>query len=447
MLPWARLYSVNQNRTGISSLLDSPPALFSPAPPATSSSADNRKLIELIFFDAGGGHRASAMALRRVIDQQQRPWQVAVSNLRDVLEPADLLRTLTRVRAEDLYNGLLKYDLTITVGPMLPILHALVRRLHSRAVSHLARHWRGSRPHLVVSMIPHFNRTLLDGLRAADHAQGRTPTPMVTVMTDLADYPPNFWIEPQDQYLICGTSFAASQAAHIGYSPDRILRTSGMIIRPEFYDSPDLSRAGERRRIGLHPDLPTGLVMFGGYGSSRMLTIAQRLAESRLPTQMIFLCGNNLRLRRKLAAMRLPFPHFIEGFTPHIPYFMRLSDYFVGKPGPGSLSEALVMGLPVIVERTVSTMVHERFNTDWILRNGFGFVLRSFGEIADAVAAMLDSSRMARFRRQVGAYRNRAVFEIPDLLDSIMSRHRLDDCSSVKHPFVSVRAASQQPSA
>ncbi len=437
---------MSQDRIDTASLLDSAAGLFAPAPSAAPF-ADDRTLIELIFFDAGGGHRASAMALRRVIEQQRRPWQVVLSNLRDTLEPADLLRTLTRVRAEDFYNGLLKYDLTITVGPMLPILHALVRRLHSRAVSHLAHHWRAFRPNLVVSMIPHFNRELLDGLRAADHAEGRPPTPMVTVMTDLADYPPNFWIEPQDQYVICGTSFAASQAADMGYSPDRILRTSGMIVRPEFYHSPDLSRTDERRRIGLRPDLPTGLVMFGGYGSSRMLTIARRLAESRLPTQLIFLCGNNQRLRRKLAAMNLPFPHFIEGFTPHIPYFMRLSDYFVGKPGPGSLSEALVMGLPVIVERRVSTMVQERFNTDWILRNGFGVVLRSFGEVAQAVAAMLDGAQMSHFRHQVRAYRNRAVFEIPGLLDSIMARHRPGGYPAPKGRFASARGVLQQPSA
>ena len=105
------------------------------------------------------------------------------------------------------------------------------------------------------------------------------------------------------------------------------------------------------------------------------------------------------------------------------------------------------MGLPVIVERTVSTMVHERFNTDWILRNGFGVVLRSFGEIADAVAAMLDGAQMAHFRRQVSAYRNRAVFEIPDLLDSIITRHQLGAYSSTKDRFVSARAVSSQPSA
>jgi len=55
------------------------------------------------------------------------------------------------------------------------------------------------------------------------------------------------------------------------------------------------------------------------------------------------LCGHNQRLRARLAAMKVPFPCHVEGFTKEIPRLMQLSDYFVGKPGPGSVSEALVM--------------------------------------------------------------------------------------------------------
>ena len=43
-------------------------------------------------------------------------------------------------------------------------------------------------------------------------------------------------------------------------------------------------------------------------------------------------------------------PMFVEGFTKEVPYYMRLSDFFIGKPGPGSISEALAMKLPVLVE-------------------------------------------------------------------------------------------------
>ncbi|MBV8450760.1 MAG: galactosyldiacylglycerol synthase, partial [Deltaproteobacteria bacterium] len=332
-------------------------------------------LIDLIYFDAGGGHRASATALQAVAEQQRRPWQIRLINLRDVLEPADFIRRLTGVRPEDVYNGMLKFGLTAGVSPMLPLMRLLIRRTHQQNVALLARHWMEPRPALVVSLIPHFNRTIFEGLRMADAGRDGSATPMVTIMTDLADCPPHFWIEAQEQFLICATAVAARQALAIGLDSQHVVRTSGMIVRPEFYSRRQTCRADERRRLGLNPGLPTGLVMFGGYGSRRMLTIARRLAESHQPVQLIFICGHNQYLRQQLTAMELPFGCHVEGFTQEVPYFMQLADFFIGKPGPGAISEALVSGLPVIVARNTSTMVQERYNTEWIEQNQLGIAI------------------------------------------------------------------------
>ncbi len=377
--------------------------------------------IDLIFFDAGGGHRASATALKALADQQQRGWQVRMVNLRDILEPIDVFHRLTGVRVEDLYNRMLKYGLTIGTGPMLRAIQFLIRRTHPRNVALLSRHWQEQQPDLVVSLIPNFNRAIFEGLRLADRARNRPATPMVTILTDLADCPPHFWMERQAQYLICGTAKAVEQARAIGYPHARVLRTSGMIVRPEFYGRPKVSREQERRRLGLRPDLATGLVMFGGFGSRRMLTIGRRVAEVGLNTQFIFLCGHNQRLREQLSALKLPFPHYVEGFTRDIPRLMQLCDYFVGKPGPGSVSEALVMELPVIVERNALTMIQERYNTEWIERQELGVVVRSFNEVVGGIRQMLDPQRLAHFRARAATLNNRAVFEIPDLLEAIIA--------------------------
>lgn len=382
--------------------------------------SDGSAQVDLIFFDAGGGHRASAQALKEVADKQERGWQTRMVNLRDILEPIDFFRHVTGVRVEEVYNRMLKYGLTIGTGPMLRSTQFLVRRMHSRSVEMLARHWQGRPSQLVVSMIPNFNRAIFEGVRLADRKRRRPPTPMVTILTDLADCPPHFWIERQEQYLVCGTRRAAEQAMSMGHSADRVLSTSGMIVRPEFYRRFDVCRNQERRRLGLHPDVPTGVVMFGGFGSRRMLTIARQLAKRRSKTQLIFLCGHNQRLRERLSAMSLPFPHHVTGFTREIPYFMQLADFFIGKPGPGSISEALVTGLPVIVERNALTMVQERYNTQWIERHQFGVVLNSFADIAFGIEQLLEPRRLAHFRSRVASLNNRAVFEIPDLLAKLI---------------------------
>jgi UDP-N-acetylglucosamine:LPS N-acetylglucosamine transferase len=381
--------------------------------------------VDLIYFDAGGGHRASAKALVSAAEQQHRGWQVNLINLRELLEPADVIRRVTGVRVEDFYNSQLKAGFTIGTGPLLRMVQMLIRQLEPAMIRLLARHWQRSHPDLVVSMIPNFNHAILAGIRQADVMQARAETPMVTILTDLADCPPHFWIERQPQYLVCGTATAARQAIAMGHAPDRVFRTSGMIVRPEFYRPMEMRRETERRRLGLDPELPTGIVMFGSYGSSQMESIARRIESAVLKTQLIFVCGHNDKLREHLESMKLSYPFHCVGFTQEIPYLMKLADFFIGKPGPGSISEALVMGLPVIVERNAWTMVQERFNTDWIAENRLGIVLPSFRHIASAVSTMLDREQFLGLRAGVRAYDNRAVFEIPEILEALIAQHRI----------------------
>ncbi|MGA2410651.1 MAG: glycosyltransferase, partial [Candidatus Binataceae bacterium] len=136
--------------------------------------------------------------------------------------------------------------------------------------------------------------------------------------------------------------------------------------------------------------------------------------------QMIFICGHNQRLRKRLNAMDLPLPCRIEGFTNNVAGFMRLADFFIGKPGPGSISEALVMGLPLILERNASTMVHECFNANWVERNHLGIVLNSFATIGEALAQMANPAHLERMRAQVKRFNNRALFELPGVLERIL---------------------------
>ena len=114
----------------------------------------------------------------------------------------------------------------------------------------------------------------------------------------------------------------------------------------------------------------------------------------------------------------------VEGFTKEIPYFMQLSDYFIGKPGPGSISEAVAMRLPVIVERNAWTLPQERYNADWVREEGLGIVLPNFRGIEGAVEQLLEPAAYANFRAAAGRQNNRAVFEIPAILQRILEANR-----------------------
>jgi len=230
----------------------------------------------------------------------------------------------------------------------------------------------------------------------------------------MADYPPHFWMEKQEQYLICGSDKAVVQARALGFTDDRIFRASGMILRPGFYQPVTVDRVAERRKLGLDPERPTGLVLFGGQGSKVMLDIAARLPY----TQLILICGKNSGLAERLKAMPATAPRFIEGFTSEIPYYMSLADFFIGKPGPGSISEAVAMELPVIVERNIWTLPQERYNADWVIERNAGLVLPNFRGIRGAVEELLRD--LPRYQSAVKQIHNRAVFEIPDMLAKLL---------------------------
>ena len=273
-----------------------------------------------------------------------------------------------------------------------------------------------SRPEMVISVIPNFNRALFQSLKRVNQA-----TPMVTILTDMADYPPHFWIESQNQHFVCGTAKAVEQAYALGHPKDRVLRVSGMILNPRFYEIQAIDRVTERRRLGLDPELPTGLLLFGGQGSTKMEAIIRKLDASALKTQIIAVCGHNERLFQRLSTLKTRFPLHTVRFTREIPRLMQLSDFFVGKPGPGSISEAVQMKLPVIVARNNWTLVQERYNADWVREQGVGIVVGSFeDEIIEAVERMLDPDNFAGMRARLAGIENRAVYEIPDMLSNIL---------------------------
>jgi 1,2-diacylglycerol 3-beta-galactosyltransferase len=270
---------------------------------------------------------------------------------------------------------------------------------------------------MLVSAIPHFNRQICESW--AKVYPGR---PFVTLITDLADFPPRFWIEPlKDQYVIAGTERAAEQARAMGHDDAHIFRTSGMILRPDFYRPDDSDPVKLRKEIGLQADLPTAIVLFGGHGSTVMYEITKRLDAEDLPLQLILICGRNEELAGELRARKWKIPVHVIGFTKEVHRLMRAADFLIGKPGPGSIAEAMVRKLPVLIECNAWTLPQERYNAEWVREKRVGIVLTSFTDVAEGVKQMLDPAALAQFRKNVASQENRAIFEIPEILAKLLS--------------------------
>ncbi len=382
----------------------------------TCATIGSMKRVHVVFHDGGGGHRNAAVALQTVISQQQRDWQVELIQFQDLTDRLDVLRKLTGIRIQQQYNIMLQKGWTLGSTQLLRVLQLSIRIFHRRLVNLLEKFWREKPADLLISVIPHFNRQICESWTKV--YSGR---PFVTIITDLADFPPRFWIEPvKDQFVIAGTEKAGEQARALGHDDAHIFLTSGMILRPDFYVQDNSDPVALRREMGLREGLPTAIVLFGGHGSNVMYDITEKLDVAGLPLQLILICGRNEELAGKLRTRQWKLPVHVIGFTKEVHRLMRAADFLIGKPGPGSIAEAMVRHLPVLIECNAWTLPQERYNAEWVKEKGVGIVLRSFGDVAEGVKRMLEPATLAAFRKNVATQQNHAVFEIPEILAKLL---------------------------
>jgi hypothetical protein len=395
------------------------------------------KKVHILFHDAGGGHRNAAVALQTILAQQHRPWQVELVQFQELTDKLDVLRRLTGIRIQEQYNVILQNGWTLGATGLLRVLQATIRLFHKPLVRLLEEFWRKNPADLLVSVIPHFNREIYESWNKVCPGH-----PFVTIITDLADFPPHFWIEPiKDQYIIAGTQRAVEQAKAIGHDDAHIFATSGMILRPDFYVPDNSDPLALRAELGLQPALSTAIVLFGGHGSKVMFDITERLDAANLPVQLILVCGRNEALAAKLRARKWRMPVNVLGFTKEIHKWMRAADFLIGKPGPGSIAEAMVRKLPVLIECNSWTLPQERYNAEWVIEKRVGIVLKNFKEVVSGVRQMLEPANLAEFRKNVAVQNIHAIFEIPEILAKLLG----EPSSAESAEPIPVPAATKAP--
>ena len=169
------------------------------------------------------------------------------------------------------------------------------------------------------------------------------------------------------------------------------------------------------------------MLLFGGFGSKVIYEIVRDLDRAALPLQLIVICGRNEKLAEALRSRKWNLPLHVVGFTKEVHRLMRGADFLIGKPGPGSVAEAMMRKLPVILECNSWTLPQERYNTEWVKENRVGIVLRNFREIVGGVRQMLEPAALAEFRKNVAVLENRAVFEVPEIFAKLMGEAPLPD--------------------
>lgn len=360
------------------------------------------KKIFLIIQDAGGGHRASAMALVQAAKDKRYNWDFSIiSGTKDILNERG---------GEVLYNFLLKKRLEILFWPFaVPVIKSYIRLKHSAGVRKFRNFWMKEKPDLVISLTTFINRALCDSLKSTA-LEGS----FITVLTDLADTPPGFWIENVDQTLVVATERAKEQALELGLKESQIHRISGLMIHPRYYKEYTCEQlCSFKKQRGLSPSLPIFLVMFGGMGSPLMIPVLKVLNRLNENFQVVCICGNNLALQEKINSLRFNYSLVTEGFTSDIPQYMAVSQCYIGKAGPGTLSEAEKMNLPVITFKSLNKLRHESYNLKWLEETGRGRILNSVKSLPSALKKYFFNNAK---KTSLAESDNEGVYEVCNLI-------------------------------
>lgn len=321
--------------------------------------APGRKRILFLFSDTGGGHRSATEALVEALDLEfpDQFESTKVDFFRDYY-PAPLNR------APEIYPPMsrvpqawgLSFKVSNTRGgtdAITTLSYPYLRKAAKRLV-------RENPADLIVSVHPLVNNHLARAMR-------KSPRPFITVVTDMVSTHA-FWYDRRADLVVVPTSQAREHAIRYGI-PAGNLRVVGLPVGERFR-APLADRDAWRRANGWRTDLPVILVVGGGDGLGGVKRIAKALNESDLKATLVVICGRNESLREDLLAIDWKLPAHIYGFTRDMPEFMRAADIMVTKAGPGSISEAFICGLPIVLYSRLPGQ--EDGNVDYVVEGGAG---------------------------------------------------------------------------
>jgi 1,2-diacylglycerol 3-beta-galactosyltransferase len=306
---------------------------------------------------------------------------------------------------ENFYNWLMQkgaYRAASLLTYGAPLGAALLRPIVERGFRNF---FKERRPPVVVSFVPHFNSHLSVSLAGI--------CPLVTVATDMDSTVAHRWVDAwrvqrrARHYLVAGTARLQARARSLGWTPPNLLCSSGMVVNPAYYASPsELSR----------PCSSVGLVLFGGFAPERTLRIVECALKVHTELRLVVICGLNSQLMHKLTTLdaRVTALGFIPPEQVHAN--MINASFLLGKPGPGTISEASVCGTPLVVERK-NVMVHERGSLQWINDNCAGIVIDNLEALPPDLNERLAPCRLALAQMKT---KNRAVFEVAELVGSLL---------------------------
>ncbi|RYR05924.1 hypothetical protein Ahy_B06g085747 isoform B [Arachis hypogaea] len=241
------------------------------------------------------------------------------------------------------------------------------------------------KPDIIISVHPLMQHVPLRILRAKGLLEKIVFT---TVVTDLSTCHPT-WFHKLVTRCYCPTTDVAKRAQKAGLQPSQI-KIYGLPVRPSFV-KPVRPKDVLRRELGMDVNLPAVLLMGGGEGMGPIEATARALGNSLYDEnngscigQILVICGRNKKLANKLNAINWKIPVQVKGFVTKMEECMGACDCIITKAGPGTIAEAMIRGLPIILNDYIAGQ--EAGNVPFVVENGCGKFSKSPKQIAKIVA-------------------------------------------------------------
>lgn len=230
---------------------------------------------------------------------------------------------------------------------------------------------------MIVSLHPLANDPFL-------HALGEHHPPFITVVTDLVTTHVLWYHEAVDLCVV-PTEAAYQRALLAGMRPEQV-KIIGLPVANRFCQ-PVGDRQALRQNLGWPQEHPVVLLMGGSEGMGPLEKTAVAIAEANLPITLVVITGHNAELKQRLEARQWPMTTLVYGFVHEMPDFMRAANILVTKAGPGTISEALNAGLPIILYSRLPGQ--EDGNVDYVISEGVGVWAPKASYIVSALHAWI----------------------------------------------------------
>lgn len=307
--------------------------------PSIQAPVSNRKPhILFLFSDTGGGHRAATEA---IIEALQLEFGDALTT-----EMVDFLTDYAPPpsnRLPEFYPDLVRIPELWGVGfhisdgrPQARLMTSTMYPIVRRAARRLVR----EHPNDLLVSVHALGTSFF--LRAL----GSKRPPFITVVTDMVSTHA-LWYDQRADLTLVPTEMARQRSLEFNMSPEKVIVVGQPVS--ERCSTPAGDKETLRKKFGWTLDKATILLVGGGEGMGPLTETAIAIDESGLDVNLVIITGRNTKLKAELEARSWDNPVYIYGFTQDMPDLMRASDVLVTKAGPGTIAEALIASLPIIL--------------------------------------------------------------------------------------------------